>query len=127
MRTGDLAWRDVDGYHYVVGRRDEMMQVGGENVYPTEVERLVLALPEVTQVAVVPVPHPVKGQVPVAFVRAEGITEEEIRRHTLERGAPYAHPRRVWFLDALPLGATGKVDRAALVRMAEERYAPPTA
>ncbi|WP_016699367.1 class I adenylate-forming enzyme family protein [Actinoalloteichus spitiensis] len=127
LRTGDLAWRDVDGYHYVVGRRDEMMQVGGENVYPTEVERLVLALPEVTQVAVVPVPHPVKGQVPVAFVRAEGITEEEIRRHTLERGAPYAHPRRVWFLDALPLGATGKVDRAALVRMAEERYAPPTA
>ncbi len=71
----------------------------------------------------VPAPHEVKGEVPVAFVvarEAGKTTEEDVRRFFLERGAPYAHPRKVVFLDALPLGGTGKIDRAALKERARE-------
>jgi long-chain acyl-CoA synthetase len=67
---------------------------------------------------VVPAPHATKGEVPVAYVVARDPAappdEEAVKRFFLERGAPYAHPRRVLFLDRLPLGGTGKLDRSAL-------------
>jgi acyl-coenzyme A synthetase/AMP-(fatty) acid ligase len=72
---------------------------------------------------VVPAPHDVKGEVPIAFVvarEAGTISEADVRKFFLERGAPYAHPRRVVFLDALPLGGTGKIDRGALKARARE-------
>src|SRR4029453_14446520 len=106
-----------DGYYYFVGRRDDMINVAGENVYPKEVEDILLQHPNLRDACVVPAPHDVKGEVPVAFVvaRESGrTTEDDVRRFFLERGAPYAHPRRVVFLDALPLGGTGKIDRSAL-------------
>ena len=71
----------------------------------------------------VPAPHGVKGEVPVAFVveREKGETsEEQVKQFFLAHGAPYAHPRRVVFLDALPLGGTGKLDRNALRARARE-------
>ncbi|HEX9821068.1 MAG TPA: AMP-binding protein [Methylomirabilota bacterium] len=117
LSTGDLLRRDADGFYYFVGRKDDMINVAGENVYPKEVEDVLLRHPNLRDAAVVPVPHGVKGEVPVAFVveREPGRTsEEEVKRFFLERGAPYAHPRRVMFLDALPLGGTGKLDRNAL-------------
>jgi acyl-CoA synthetase (AMP-forming)/AMP-acid ligase II len=117
LSTGDLLRRDADGFYYFVGRKDDMINVAGENVYPKEVEDVLLRHPNLRDAAVVPVPHGVKGEVPVAFVveREPGRTsEEEVKRFFLERGAPYAHPRRVVFLDALPLGGTGKLDRNAL-------------
>jgi long-chain acyl-CoA synthetase len=117
LATGDLMRRDRDGYHYFVGRKDDMINVAGENVYPKEVEDILLRHPNLRDACVVPAPHDVKGEVPVAFVveREPGrTTEDEVKRFFLERGAPYAHPRRVVFLDALPLGGTGKVDRNAL-------------
>jgi acyl-CoA synthetase (AMP-forming)/AMP-acid ligase II len=115
--TGDLMRRDADGYYYFIGRADDMINVAGENVYPKEVEDILLRHPGLRDACVVPVPHAVKGAVPVAFVVArEGArpSEDEVKRFFLERGAPYAHPRRVVFLEALPLGGTGKLDRAAL-------------
>ena len=121
LHTGDLMRRDADGFHYFVGRKDDMINVAGENVYPKEVEDLLLRHPNLRDAAVVPAPHGVKGEVPVAFVveREKGrTTEEEVKRFCLERGAPYAHPRRVVFLDALPLGGTGKLDRGTLKRRA---------
>jgi acyl-CoA synthetase (AMP-forming)/AMP-acid ligase II len=117
LHTGDLMRRDADGYHYFVGRRDDMINVAGENVYPKEVEDILLRHPNLRDACVVPAPHDVKGVVPVAFVveREPGrTTEDEVQRFFLAHGAPYAHPRRVHFLDALPLGGTGKLDRAAL-------------
>ncbi len=123
LHTGDLLRRDADGFFYFVGRKDDMINVAGENVYPKEVEDILLAHPNLRDAAVVPAPHDMKGEVPVAFVveREKGkTTEDEVKRFFLERGAPYAHPRRVWFLDALPLGGTGKLDRAALKRSARE-------
>jgi len=123
LYTGDLMRRDADGYYYFIGRRDDMINVAGENVYPKEVEDVLLRHPNLRDACVVPAPHPVKGEVPMAFVveREPGrTTAEEVRTFFLERGAPYAHPRRVVFLDALPLGGTGKLDRTALKARARE-------
>lgn len=123
LSTGDLMRRDRDGYYYFVGRKDDMINVAGENVYPKEVEDILLRHPNLRDACVVPSPHDVKGEVPVAYVveRERGRTsEEEVKTFFLERGAPYAHPRRVIFLDALPLGGTGKLDRSALKQRARE-------
>ncbi|MGH9898769.1 MAG: class I adenylate-forming enzyme family protein, partial [Pyrinomonadaceae bacterium] len=124
LHTGDLMRCDEDGYYYFIGRKDDMISVAGENVYPKEVEDLLLQHPNVADAVVVPVNHDLKGAVPVAFIieREKGAaTEEEIKQFFLQRGAPYAHPRRVYFFDALPLGGTGKVDRGVLKRIAHER------
>jgi len=125
LYTGDLMRRDDEGFFYFVGRKDDMINVGGENVYPKEVEDLLLRHPQVRDACVVPVSHEIKGTVPVAFVVAtaeDRPTEEEIRQFCLAHGAPYAHPRRIFFLDALPLGGSGKVDRAALTRLTQEAH-----
>ena len=123
LHTGDLLRRDADGYYYFVGRRDDMINVAGENVYPKEVEDILLQHPNLRDACVVPAPHDVKGEVPIAFVvarEAGTISEADVRKFFLERAAPYAHPRRVVFLDALPLGGTGKIDRGALKARARE-------
>jgi acyl-CoA synthetase (AMP-forming)/AMP-acid ligase II len=123
LYTGDLMRRDADGYFYFVGRRDDMINVAGENVYPKEVEDILLQHPNLRDACVVPAPHDVKGEVPIAFVvarEAGATTEDDVRRFFLERGAPYAHPRKVIFLEALPLGGTGKIDRTDLKARARE-------
>ncbi len=123
LHTGDLLRRDADGYYYFVGRKDDMINVAGENVYPKEVEDLLLRHPNLRDACVVSAPHGTKGEVPVAFVVARDPgrpTEDDVKRYCLEHGAPYAHPRRVIFLDALPLGGTGKLDRNALKARARE-------
>jgi acyl-CoA synthetase (AMP-forming)/AMP-acid ligase II len=123
LHTGDLMRRDGDGYYYFVGRKDDMINVAGENVYPKEVEDILLRHPNLRDACVVPAPHAVKGEVPVAFVveREPGRTDEDaVKRFFLEHGAPYAHPRRVVLLDALPLGGTGKIDRGALRARAKD-------
>ena len=107
----------------LMGRKDDMMNVAGENVYPKEVEDLLLRHPNLRDACVVPAPHGTKGEVPVAFVveRERGRTsEDDVKRYCLERGAPYAHPRRVVFVEALPLGSTGMLDRTALKAQARE-------
>lgn len=115
ISTGDLVHRDEDGYHYVVGRLDDMMIVGGENVYPASIEDRLERHDAVSEAVVVPVSHQIKGEVPVAFVVTSGqVTEDELKQFTLDRGPAYAHPRRVFLMDEVPLTGTGKVDREAL-------------
>jgi acyl-CoA synthetase (AMP-forming)/AMP-acid ligase II len=117
LRTGDLVRRDDQGYLYIAGRADDMINCGGENIYPKEVENVLLGHPAVADVCVVPALHKVKGQAPVAWVvlRARGAAgEDELKRYFLERGAAYAHPRRVFFVDRLPVTGTNKVDRKLL-------------
>ena len=122
LRTEDIAYVDEDGYHYIVGRLDDMMIVGGENVYPAEVVNLLERHEAVDEVVVVAVPHAVKGEAPVAFVvAADEVTEREIREFALENGPAYAHPRRVLFLEEFPLTGAGKVDRTALTADAADR------
>jgi long-chain acyl-CoA synthetase len=125
-RTGDVFRRDADGFHYFVGRTDDMFVSGGENIYPGDVERMLERHPAVAQACVVPVDDDIKGQKPVAFIIAKaGETPdgEDIKRFALANAPAYQHPRFVWFMDRLPLSSTNKIDRIALRRDAAERVA----
>ena len=123
LYTGDLMRRDEDGFFYFVGRQDDMINVSGENVYPKEIVDILLRHPSVREAYVVPIRHPIKGAVPVAFVVQSGTggtSAEELKEFYLNYGAPYAYPRRIYFLDSMPLGGTGKIDRAQLEKLAAE-------
>lgn len=122
LHTGDLAKKDMDGYHYIVGRLDDMMIVGGENLSPADVEDLLLKHDAVEDVAVVRAPHAEKGEAPVAFVvRNSAVTEDELRQFALDHGPVFAHPRRVFFETELPLSGTGKVEKTVLRSQALDR------
>jgi long-chain acyl-CoA synthetase len=124
--TGDVFRRDADGFHYFVGRTDDMFVSGGENIFPADVERMLERHPDVAQAAVVPIDDDIKGQKPVAFViRKSGraLDDAEVKRFALANAPAYQHPRFVWFVDELPLASTNKLDRAMLARMAAERMA----
>ena len=123
--TGDVVEADADGWHYFVGRVDDMFNCGGENVYPGDVEQLLERCPEVHQAAVVSVPDVLKGELPVAFVvTAPGHQpdEEHLRRWALDHGPAYQHPRAVWFVDEIPLAGTAKIDKNALAIEAAARW-----
>jgi acyl-CoA synthetase (AMP-forming)/AMP-acid ligase II len=122
--TGDLFRRDEHGFHYFIGRTDDMFVSGGENIYPTDVERMLERHPDIAEAAIVPVEDDIKGQKPVAFVvpaPGRNLSEAEVKRFALANAPAYQHPRFVWILDRLPLASTNKIDRAALKRMAGER------
>ncbi len=119
--SGDICRRDADGFYWFVGRTDDMFVCGGENIFPIEVVSLLEKHPAVHQAVVLPFAHEIKGQVPYAFVvlRADQqASEEELKSYTLEHGAAYAHPRRVFFLERMPLAGTNKIDQAALRQIA---------
>jgi acyl-CoA synthetase (AMP-forming)/AMP-acid ligase II len=122
--TGDVFRRDENGFHYFVGRTDDMFVSGGENIYPADVERMLERHPGVAQAAVVPVDDDIKGTKPVAFVipkAGQSPSEDEIKKFALANAPAYQHPRSVWFVDELPLASTNKVDRNQLIRTAAER------
>ncbi len=122
FNTGDLFEIDEHGFYYFKGRVDDMFVCSGENIYPGEVEKVIESHDGVLQAAVVPVPDEIRGQMPVAFVVSEEtyLSEREIQDHVKMRAAPYLYPRRVWFIETLPLASTTKVDRRALMREAAE-------
>jgi long-chain acyl-CoA synthetase len=114
---------DADGYYYFLGRRDDMINCGGENVYPKEVETILIQHPNIADACVVSAPHDLKGEAPVAFVvpRDPVVADaEEVKQFFLARGPAYAHPRMVTFMEQLPLTGAGKLDRAALTRRARD-------
>jgi acyl-CoA synthetase (AMP-forming)/AMP-acid ligase II len=120
--TGDVFHRDEQGFYTFVGRADDMFVSGGENIFPGEVERVLETHPDVAQACVVPVDDDIKGTKPVAFVvRRAGaeLTEHDIKQYSLAHAPAYQHPRRVWFVDALPLASTNKIDRATLKKTAQ--------
>jgi acyl-CoA synthetase (AMP-forming)/AMP-acid ligase II len=122
-RSGDIFRRDADGFFYFVGRADDMFVVGGENVWPGEVERLLERMPGIHQACVVPVPDDIKGTIPFAFVvRTPGTatSEQDVKSFALANGPAFAHPRFVSFRDEIPLAATNKPDRKRLALEAAE-------
>lgn len=122
--TGDLMWRDDDGWYFFVGRVDDMFVCAGENIYPDSVEQMLERNDAIHQAVVVPVPDELKGQLPAAFVRIEPghtLSEDDVKQYALENGPAYAHPRWVWFLDEIPLASTAKIDRNGLVADAAQR------
>ena len=115
LHTGDIAVRDDDGCYSILGRSKEMFISGGENVYPAEIESVLLAHPLVMEAAVVGVPHETWGEVGRAFlVVADGYDEDELRVFLSERLARYKLPRSTIVLDAMPLTAIGKLDKKQL-------------
>jgi len=123
-RTGDILRRDSDGFYYFVGREDDMFVCNGENVYPMEVETLLERHPKIQQAAVVSLPDASRGAIPVAFVvkADESLDEDEVKAYALEAGPAYRHPRKVYFLETLPLSAVNKVDKLGLTKLAGERH-----
>lgn len=122
-RTGDVFRRDENGFYFFLGRDDDMFVSGGENIFPGEVEHVIETHPDVEQACVVPVDDAIKGTKPVAFViRRPGATldEDALKRHVLDNAPAYQHPRRVWFVEKMPLASTNKIDRDALHARAEE-------
>ncbi len=120
MSTGDVGYLDDAGRLFVVGREDDMVVSGGENLYPSEVERCLAAHPDVVDVAVVGVPDEDFGQRLRAVVvlapaaRADAETAETLRGWVRERLARFSVPRDVVFVEELPRNATGKVLRGEL-------------
>ncbi|MCW2572952.1 MAG: AMP-dependent synthetase [Frankiales bacterium] len=118
FRTGDLGTKDADDYVTIVDRKKDMVIRGGYNVYPREVEETMLRHPAVAQVAVIGLPDPQYGEeVCAVVVREPGheVTDTELSAWTKDHLAAYKYPRRVFFVDALPLGPSGKVLKRELV------------
>ena len=118
-RTSDVFRRGENGFFYFVGRVDDMFVCGGENIYPGEVEKMLERHPGIHQAAVIPVPDELKGHKPIAFVvKAPGIAvdEQAIKTYALANAPAYQHPRRVFFVDEMPLAGTNKIDKRVLAK-----------
>lgn len=123
FRSGDLARQDADGFYWVVGRSRDMIISGGENIYPAEIENLLLAHVDIAEAAVIGQPDPRWGEVAVAIiVRRPGVTLDAPAVLALLEGriARFKLPRRVLFRDDLPKTALGKVQKAQLLDWARQ-------
>ncbi|MBP7335199.1 class I adenylate-forming enzyme family protein [Niveispirillum sp.] len=119
FRTGDLAVRRPDGRYRIVGRIKEMYKSGGYNVYPREVEAVLLACPGVTEAAIVAIPDPVWQEVGIAYITLSTPMDLTAMQAFLrDRLANYKLPKRIIPLDAMPLLPIGKIDKAALKQQA---------
>lgn len=115
MSSGDVGYLDDAGRLFVVGRDDEMIVSGGENVYPIEVEKVLAGHPEVAEAAVIGVDDTQYGQRLVAFVVLSGsATPDDLKAYVRENLANYKVPREITVLDELPRNSTGKIDRRQL-------------
>jgi long-chain acyl-CoA synthetase len=118
FRTGDLAWRDADGYYYIVDRAKDMIIRGGFNVYPREIEDVLMTHPAVSLAAVVGVPHPTHGEEVKVFVIPEkgvDLDPGAVLAWGRERMAAYKYPRLIEVVTALPMTSTGKILKRELV------------
>ena len=118
--TGDLAWRDEDGYFWYVGRADDLIKSSGYRIGPFEIESVLMELPYVLECGVSPAPDPIRGQVvkaTIVLVKGTEGTEElkkEIQNYVKQRTAPYKYPRIVEFRTELPKTTSGKIIRSKL-------------
>ena len=115
--SGDLVRRDDDGFVYFVGRADDMIVSGGENIYPAEIEDVLFEHPAIDEVAVIGVPDETWGErvkAAVVFEAGESLTDDEIAAYVSERLAGYKKPREIEVYESLPRNPSGKVLRAEL-------------
>ena len=117
--TGDVAWRDEDGYFWFVGRADDVIKSSGYRIGPFEVESALMTHPAVVECAITGVPDEVRGQVVKATIvlskeyksKAGAELIKEIQDHVKRTTAPYKYPRVVEFVDELPKTISGKIKR----------------
>jgi acyl-CoA synthetase (AMP-forming)/AMP-acid ligase II len=129
FRTGDVGYRDEDGFLYLTGRLSEVINRGGTKISPAEIDAVLREHPAIEEAAAFALPHELLGDdVGAAVVLRDGpgLTQRELRRWMLDRLSPHKVPRRIWFVDHLPRTATGKVRRRALGERFT-RAAPPQA
>jgi long-chain acyl-CoA synthetase len=110
--TGDMAKVDEDGYFFIVDRKKELIIRGGYNVYPREVEEVLYEHEAVQEAAVIGVPDDNLGEevgAAVALKQGKDVSEDELRDFVKEQVANYKYPRKIWFVDELPKGPTGKI------------------
>ena len=112
MFSGDIAVMDEDGFFFIVDRKKEMIIRGGMNVYPREVEEVMMRNPDISMVSIIGIPDEKLGEEIKAFVvrtRESKASEEDIQLWIKEKIAQYKYPRIIEFIDELPLSATGKI------------------
>ena len=112
LYTGDLATVDEDGYFYIVDRKKDMIVSGGENIYPREIEEVLLRHPAIADIAVVGIPDPIWGETVKAFVvtkEGETVTEKEVIDFCKKHLASYKKPKQVSFISTIPRNPSGKV------------------
>lgn len=117
LHTGDLAYKDEDGYIFIVDRLKDMIISSGENVYPREIEEALYTHPLIEEAAVIGIPDKLRGQAVCAYmVLSEGavLDKKELRKYLMERIAPYKVPREFFFCAQLPKNSTGKILKTAL-------------
>jgi long-chain acyl-CoA synthetase len=117
FHSGDIAYMDEEGYAYIVDRKKDMINVGGEKVFPSEVEDMLLSHSKIKDLVIVGIPDDLKGEAPKAFIQlreGEIATEKEIREYCKEKMAPYKVPVAVEFIEEVPRSASGKALRLLL-------------
>lgn len=117
FRTGDIGKQDEDGYFYILDRRKDMLIVNGMNVYPRMVEEVLHHHPAIHEAAVVGQPHPLHGEIPVAWIvprSQQGVDAADLRRFCAQHLGRHEIPRRFYVVKELPRTPTGKVDKKAL-------------
>ena len=120
LHTGDLARRDEDGDHHIVGRLKDMIESGGENIYPAEVEDVMHSHPAVAEAALIPAPDPKWGEVGRAIIVLKpgaSLTAAALTTWLRERMANYKVPKLVVFVDAIPKTGANKVDKPKLIEL----------
>lgn len=124
LRTGDMARIDENGFLSITGRIKEMMIVGGENVFPREIEEILDAHPCVHASGVTGLQDPMRGEVPIAFVELEEdaeIQSDDLKIWCRDQLAGYKVPKRIEIVDSLPRNATGKIVRRKLLPLLEQQ------
>ena len=122
--TGDVAWRDEDGYYWFVGRADDVIKSSGYRIGPFEVESALMTHPAVVECAITGVPDEIRGQVVKATIvlgaawrdRADAALVKELQDHVKRITAPYKYPRVIEFVDSLPKTISGKIRRTEIRR-----------
>jgi acyl-CoA synthetase (AMP-forming)/AMP-acid ligase II len=115
--TGDLAWRDADGFLFHAGRTKDILKIGGHRVSPAEIEQAIARHPDVADAAVIGAREDTSGDVATALVvrrRGSTLTEAGLRRFCIEQLAPFKVPKAITFVDALPRNESGKLLRARI-------------
>ncbi len=118
--TGDLAWKDEDGYFWYVGRIDDVIKSSGYRIGPFEIENVIMELPYVLECAITAVPDPIRGQVvkaTIVLVKGKEKSDElkkEVQNYVKTHTAPYKYPRVVEFVDDLPKTISGKIRRVEI-------------
>jgi long-chain acyl-CoA synthetase len=123
FHTGDIGYRDADGFFYIVDRKSDMIIRGGENIYPREIDEVLYQHPALAAAATIGVPDPLYGEEVAAFVvlkEGELVTVEEVIGFCQERLADYKCPKTVRIVGEIPKGPTGKLLKRELARQFAE-------